>query len=135
MNEPGAIDEFIAGTTFAVAGASTVRSKYGNMVLRCYQQNGRTAHPIHRHEAEIEGARCYRTLAELPGPVHGLSIITPPKITEMFVEEAASAGIGRVWMQPGAESDLAIRRAEEFGMSVIARGPCLLVVLGFRQWT
>jgi predicted CoA-binding protein len=134
MNEPGAIEEFIAGQAFAVAGASTVRSKYGNMVLRCYLQNGRVAHPIHRHEPEIEGRPCFRTLADLPEPVHGRSIITPPKITEMFVEEAASAGIGRLWMQPGAESELAIRRAEELGMSVIARGPCLLVVLGFSGW-
>jgi hypothetical protein len=36
-------------------------------------------------------------------------------------------------MQPGAESDAAIREAEGFGMTVIAGGPCLLVVMGYRE--
>ena len=36
-------------------------------------------------------------------------------------------------MQPGAESVEAVRAAEELGLSVIAGGPCLLVVLGYRD--
>jgi hypothetical protein len=36
-------------------------------------------------------------------------------------------------MQPGAESAAAIDLAEELGVSVIAGGPCLLVVLGYRE--
>lgn len=126
------IEAFLAGDTFAVAGASNVRSKYGNMVLRCYQQAGRTVYAVNPRETEVEGAPCVKDLASLPEPVHGLSIITPPKITEQLVEDAARAGIRHIWMQPGAESDEAIERAEELGMSVIAGGPCILVILGFR---
>jgi predicted CoA-binding protein len=110
-----------------------VRSKYGNKVLRCYMQHGLTAHPVNPRESEVEGLTCYPDLASLPPGVRGLSIITPPKITEGLVEDAARAGIPRVWMQPGAESALAIRRAEELGLTVIAGGPCLLVALGFRE--
>jgi predicted CoA-binding protein len=65
--------------------------------------------------------------------VHGVSIITPPAITERIVEDAAAAGITRLWIQPGAESPRAVERARELGMSVIAGGPCLLVALGFRD--
>jgi hypothetical protein len=36
-------------------------------------------------------------------------------------------------MQPGAESERAIERAEELGLSVIAGGPCLLVEIGRRD--
>ena len=62
-----------------------------------------------------------------------MSIITPPPVTERVVEEAAAAGVEHLWMQPGAESDAAVARAEELGLSVIAGGPCLLVVLGYRE--
>jgi len=41
--------------------------------------------------------------------------------------------VKRVWMQPGAESEEAIRTAEALGMNVIAGGPCLLVVMGYRE--
>lgn len=133
MDEHERIRDFLAGTVYAVAGASSDRSKYGNKVLRCYLQNGRRAIPVNPRETEVEGQAVAKDLASLPERVHGLSIITPPPVTEKLVEEAARAGITRVWMQPGAESAKAIERAKELGLSVIAGGPCVLVMLGYRE--
>ncbi|HYE61251.1 MAG TPA: CoA-binding protein [Phycisphaerales bacterium] len=126
------IAAFLAGSPFAVAGASNNRAKYGNMVLRCYQQNGRTAYPVNPNEAEVEGVRCYSMLADVPEKPHGVSIITPRWITARLVDDAIALGIKHLWMQPGAESYPAIEKAEAAGISVIHSGPCLLVVLGFR---
>jgi predicted CoA-binding protein len=127
------IEAFLSGSPFAVVGASQDRAKYGNKVLRCYTQDNRKVYPINPKSEEIEGLACFKDLASLPEKVHGISIITPPKVTELVVEEAARLGIRHVWMQPGAESPRAIRRAEELGLSVIADGSCLLVVLGFDE--
>jgi len=102
-------------------------------VLRCYVQKGRRAIPVNPNAKVVEGLAAVPDLASLPEPVHGASIITPPEITERVVEDAARAGVKRLWMQPGAESARAIERAEELGLSVIAGGPCVLVVLGFRE--
>lgn len=133
MDTAELIEDFLRGDTFAVVGATPVRAKYGNKVLRSYLQNGRRAYPVNPREPVIEGQKAYPDLASLPGPVHGVSIITPPAITERIVEEAAAAGVTRLWMQPGAESPRAIQRARELGMSVLAGGPCLLVELGFGE--
>jgi len=127
------IAEFLKGDTYAVVGASKDRSKYGNKVLRCYQQHGHTVFAVNPKDAEVEGAPCVRDLASLPAPVYGVSIITPPPVTERIVEDAAAAGIRRLWMQPGAESPRAIERCRELGIDVIAGGPCLLVVMGYRE--
>jgi predicted CoA-binding protein len=127
------IRDFLAGTRFAVAGASSNRTKYGNKVLRCYLQNGRDAVPIHPRETTVEGVPAYARIADLPAPPDALSIITPPAVTERLVEEAAAAGVRHVWMQPGAESPEAVRRGEELGLEIISGGPCLLVVLGFTE--
>lgn len=127
------IESFLAGDVFAVAGASRVRAKYGNKVLRCYLQNGRSAFALNRHGEEVEGAPGFKRLVDVPVPIHGLSIVTPPAITEQLVEDAAALGIRHLWMQPGAESEEAIERAQELGLECIAGGPCLLVVLGFRE--
>jgi len=127
------IDAFLAGDVFAVAGASTNREKYGNKVVRVYQQNGRRVYPLNPRAEQIEGEKAYPDLASLPEPVHGLSIVTPPAITEQIVEQAIEAGVEHLWMQPGAESSRAIKRAEEAGLNVIARGPCVLVVLGYSE--
>jgi len=127
------IEDFLAGTTYAVVGASKDRAKYGNKVLRCYLQHGRRAIPVHPREAEVEGQPTVPDLFALKEPVHGISVITPPEITERIVEDAAACGIVRLWMQPGAESPRALERARDLGLAVIAGGPCLLVVLGFRE--
>jgi len=49
------------------------------------------------------------------------------------VEEAIGLGVEHVWMQPGAESEAAVLRAQEAGLGVIADGSCILVVLGYRE--
>ena len=134
MNDNEKIEAFLAEGPWAVVGASTDREKYGNKVLRCYVQNGKTpVHPINPKADEVEGLTAYADLDALPETARAISIITPPKVTEAVVEKAAELGIRHLWMQPGAESDAAIARAEELGLSVIAGGPCLLVVLGYRE--
>jgi predicted CoA-binding protein len=127
------IEAFLASGSFAVVGASTDRSKYGNKVLRCYQQHGRTVYPINPKATEVEGVRAYPSLAALPDPVPAISVITPPAVAEQMVREAHAAGVKHVWMQPGAESKEAILAAEALGMNVIAGGSCLLVVMGYRE--
>lgn len=127
------IRTFLAEGPYAVVGASTDRDKYGNKVLRCYQQHGREVYPINPTADEVEGLKAYPDLARLPLPVPSISVITPPAVTEKVVEAAAQAGVKRVWMQPGADSPRAIARAEELGLEVIAGGPCLLVVIGYHE--
>jgi predicted CoA-binding protein len=127
------IDAFLVGDAFAVVGASTNRAKYGNKVLRVYLQRGRTVYPINPRASEIEGRRAYPSLTAAPQPLHGVSLVTPPEITEQVVAEGLALGIRHFWMQPGAESAQAVALAEAAGANVIAGGPCILVTLGFRD--
>jgi uncharacterized protein len=127
------IDTFLASGPFAVVGASTDRSKYGNKVLRCYQQHQKEVYPVNPKAPEVEGQKAYASLSALPVKVKAVSVITPPAATEQVVREAAAVGVEHIWMQPGAESDEAIRVAKSLGLSVIAGGPCVLVVMGYRE--
>ncbi len=121
------VEEFLAQGPFAVVGASNNRTKFGNRVLRAYLEHSFEAFPVHPTEKEIEGRKAYASLSDLPRRPRGVSIITPPAVTEMIVQQAADVGADFVWMQPGAESDHAIELAERLGLRVIAGGPCLLV--------
>lgn len=127
------IRAFLDGSPHAVVGASTSRTKYGNRVLRVYLQNDRPVYPVNPNADSVEGLPAYPDLASLPEVPHGISIITPPPVTERVMAEAASLGIAHAWMQPGAESAAAVAAGEAAGMSVIGGDACLLVVLGFRE--
>lgn len=133
MTIPERINTFLAADAFAVVGASSKQHKYGNKVLRCYQQNQYTVVPVNPVEKKIEGLDCVASVSDLPDHVGSISIITPPQVTERVVEQAIGRGIRNVWMQPGAESAQAVAACEEAGINVIADGSCVLVVMGYRE--
>jgi len=133
MDQQSNIKDFLAGAPHAVIGASRDSSKIGNRVFQVYLQTNRPAYPVNPSAAQIEGHRAYPDLASLPEPVYGISVITPPHISESIVEQAGKLGIKQIWFQPGAESPNAVARSKELGMNVISGGPCILVTLGYRD--
>ncbi len=133
MTIPERIDTFLGAESFGVVGASSKTHKYGNKVLRCYQQNRHVVVPVNPVEKEIEGLRCVASVSDLPQHVSSISIITPPLVTEEVIELAIARGIKNIWMQPGAESDKAITACEQAGINLIADGSCVLVVLGYQE--
>jgi len=133
MSTQQQIAQFLDGSRFAVVGASRDRAKYGNKVLRAYLQNDRKVFAVNPNADEVEDIRAFPDLASLPEPVDGISVITPPNVTEKVVEQAGELGIKIIWMQPGSESEAALASAKRLGIDVISGGPCALVVLGFRD--
>lgn len=132
-SEQDRIRKYLTGKRFAVVGASQDRAKYGNKVLRVYQQNHLDVVPINPGGGQIEGLDALSDLASLPEPVDGISIVTPPAVTKKVVEQALSLGIKNIWMQPGAEDPDAVAAAEQAGANVIAGGPCVLVALRYHE--
>jgi predicted CoA-binding protein len=127
------ITRFFSAEVFGVVGASSNRQKFGNRVLRCYQQNEKQAIPVNPNEIEIEGITCVKNIEDLPPEVKSISMITPHAVTEQLVPRAIAHGIENIWMQPGAESPVAVELCCNKGINVIADGSCLLVVLGYHD--
>lgn len=128
------IERFLSAASFAVAGASRDRAKYGNKVLRALAASGRRVYPLNPSAAEaanreIEGITAYPSIADLPQVPAALSVVTPPLVTREVIRQAIAAGIQHVWMQPGAEDGPASEAAREAGLNVIDDGSCLLVAL------
>lgn len=123
------IEQFFKSPAFAVIGASSNRDKYGNKVLRCYIQHDNKVYPVNPTEHIIEDLHVIHSVSELPDNVKSISIITPPAITEKIVMEAIKKGIKNIWIQPGAESELAIQSCITNKINLIAGGPCILVMM------
>lgn len=126
MTTKTAVADFVAQPTLALVGVSRRGKKFGNMALRALKAKGYRVFPVHPQADQIEGEPCYSSLSALPEPVEGVLIVVPPDETEKVVRDAAAAGIRRVWMQQGAESQAAIRFCEEHGISVVQR-ECILM--------
>ena len=129
VSEREAIARFLDAASFAVVGASNSPTKFGARVFAALRASGRNVIPVNPNAPEVQGVTAAPSLSALPTPVEAVSVITPPAVTETVVDEAIAAGIGMIWMQPGAESEAAVERAREAGLVVIEGGPCVLVEL------
>jgi len=129
INTDQQIEAFLAAPAIAVVGASNDSEKYGHMCYACLLNYGRKAYPVNPRATAILGNPVYPNLAALPEKVQSISVITPPAVTEKVIDEAIASGVKNIWLQPGAESPAAIKRAVNAGLNVIHSGPCLLVVM------
>jgi len=115
--------------TVAILGASRNRSKYGNKSLRAHLQQGYTVYPVNPHEDEVEGLKCYSSLAAVPAKtLDRISIYVPPEIGIELLPEIKARGAAEVWLNPGSESPELLERAAELGLEVIQA--CSIVDLG-----
>jgi predicted CoA-binding protein len=112
----------------AVIGASSDRRKFGNRAVRAFQQQGYTVVPINPNEREVEGLKAYASVLDVPGPIDMASFYVQPEVGEAVIEDVARKGIAEVWLNPGAESDALIARAQALQIQPIVA--CSIVAIG-----
>lgn len=123
--------KFLAAKSFAVAGASRDRSKYGNKVFQALRASSRMVYPLNPSASSVEGQAAFASIADLPSVPESLSVVTPPHITREVIRQAIVARVENIWMQPGAEDPEGSRLARQAGINVIDDGSCILVALSW----
>lgn len=126
------IHDFVNRRVWAVVGVSQDDRKFGNRVFRDLRDAGYLVYAVNPKGGTIEGTPVYPTLADLPETPEVVDLVVPPTVTEQIVQEAHRLGLTRIWMQPGAESDVAMAYCHEHGIDVI-HDACAMVWK--RQWT
>jgi predicted CoA-binding protein len=126
MTSKTTVDDFIAQPVLAVAGASRDSRKFGNAIYRELKTKGYRVFAVNPNAETVEGDPSYKTLADLPEKVGGVVIVTPPTVTEKLVQDAAAAGICRVWMQQGSQSPAAIKFCQDHDLNLV-HGECILM--------
>jgi len=111
---------------FAVVGASRDPKKYGHQVYRDLRNAGYRVYCVNPNADEILGNICYPSLKVLPVKPDVVDVVVPPRITDQLVKTCKKLGIRKVWMQPGSESETAIKFCEENRIDVV-HGVCVMV--------
>lgn len=104
---------------WAIVGATNDSTKFGNKIFKNMRSAGYTVYPVNPRAQTVEGEKAYPDLASLPEKPQVVDIVIPPSLVSPVLEEAAKLGIELVWMQPGAESEAAISKANELGLKAI----------------
>jgi uncharacterized protein len=114
--------------TVAVIGASSDRSKFGNKALRAFRNQGYRVIPINPSEQEVEGERVYRSVLDYEGDIDEATFYVNPRVGEKVLDDVAEKGIGKVWLNPGADGPNVVARAKALGLNAIRA--CSIIAIG-----
>ena len=126
MASATSIKAFIEQPALAIVGVSRSGGKFGNFARRILESKGYRMYPIHPTATEVDGARCYRSFADLPERVDAVLVVVPSAQAIQVVNEAAAAGIHHVWLQQGVESPELLEVCRRLGLDVVS-DECVLM--------
>jgi len=116
--------------TIGFIGATVQKDKWGYKKYKELKKAGYRVFPINPKYANIDEDKCFANLDSLVDFLNKkpdlVITIIPSKITENVVEKCKALGIDKIWMQPGSESEKAIKFCNENGIEVV-HGICVVV--------
>ncbi len=140
MNTLADIKDFLSQKTIAMAGLSRDEKAFSANIKKELVAKGYRIVPVNPNAENIGGEKCYPNLAAIPGKVGAVLVVTQPAQSEKVVRDAAAAGITRVWLQQGAQSDAAIVACKEKGLTAVW-GRCVMMfaepvssIHGMHRW-
>ena len=92
---PHPLDSFFAPASIALIGASRDQEKIPGRLLSMLRKNDYPGklYPINPNYADIEGLKCYKSIAEIGAPVDLAIIIIPARVVIGALEECAAVGV------------------------------------------
>lgn len=126
MTSKKIVEEFLIQKKIAVVGVSRTKTKFGNAIYKELKQKGYDVFPVNPNLQTFEGDVCYPDLLSIPDRTDAVVINVPPVQAEKVISEANQAGIKKVWLQQGSQSDSAIKYCEENGIDCISN-ECILM--------
>ena len=114
-------------TAVAVLGASPKPDRYANKAMQMLAECGYRAIPINPAFSEILGAKCYPSIADVPGKIDTATIYLGQTRSDPLIDEIINVRPRRIIMNPGAENENLAAKARERGIEVVEG--CTLVML------
>jgi predicted CoA-binding protein len=82
-------------------------------------------YPLHPATDHIGGVTCYPHFANMPQMPGGVVVCVPPADAVSAVRDAAEAGVRRVWLQQGSESEYVEQLCRDLHVECVS-GECIL---------
>ena len=137
MNSKQQVDDFINQKNIAVVGVSRKKSKFGNYIYRELKKKDYRVYPVNSKLEFAEGDKCYPDLSSVPEKLDGVVINVSPQKAVNVIKDANAAGIKRVWLQQGSQSDEAVKFCKDNNIDCV-HNECIIMFtepLGFMHRT
>ena len=134
------IKDFFDFKSAAVAGVSRTGKGFAFNIFREMKNRGYEVFPVNPNTDEINGEKCYRDLKSIPAKPDAVFAITPKSGTVNVVKQTLEAGIDKIWIQQGSETDEALKLCYENKLNAVTK-ECIYLYLepvkgchAFHRW-
>ena len=104
---------------YAIVGVSEDKGKWGRKLFDKMTMLGFEVYPVNPKYEKIDNFTCYPSLDQISAEIDVLIVVVPPVVGVEVVKKAVELGIAKVWMQPGSESDEAIKLCNQHGIEFV----------------
>jgi len=131
MSAPDAITRLLRPTSIAIVGASTAANKLAGQIIPTLKRSGYTGRifPVNPRYAEVDGERCYPSLAAIDAPVdHCIIVIAKERVLQVLAE-CRQKGVGSAsiyssgYAETGEEGSTAQDSLREAAGDMVFIGP------------
>jgi uncharacterized protein len=123
---PQSVADFLAGKRIVVSGVSRSGSAPANAIFRRLRDTGHEVIPVNPNASQVEGQECYPDVRSVPGPVHGVMVVTHPSISASVARAAIERGVKHIWFHrsfgSGSVASEAIQECRAHGVEPIVGG-------------
>jgi len=126
MNSKKSVENFLTSKKIAVVGVSRKKQKFGNTIYRELKKKGYEVYPVNPYMQVIDGDVCYPGISSIPDKPDAVLLSITPEKTEAIMPEVLNAGIKKVWMQQGSQSETAVQFCTENGIDCVYN-ECILM--------
>lgn len=121
MTSLSSIKSFLDSGEIAISGVSRNPKKFGRMVYDYLKKRDFKLYGVNPNADTINGDPCYKTIADLPGHITKLYIVTPKDQTLAVVQAAIDRGIRSIWIQQASETPEALEIARKHDVDLISK--------------
>lgn len=113
---------------WAVVGATANQGKFGYKIYQKLKRFGYEVYAVNPMYSEIEGDKCYPSLADLPVKVDCVDVVVNPEKASEALKDVMELGIKNIWFQPGTFTPEIVEVSEVAGINTVYLN-CVLVEL------
>jgi predicted CoA-binding protein len=118
--------------TVVVLGATSKEDRYANKAMKMLLEYGHHPVPVNPAFAEVLEKKCYRSIAEVPGPIDTVTLYLGAARSEPLIADILAANPRRIIFNPGAENSHLVLEAKARGIETVEG--CTLVMLRTGQF-
>lgn len=123
---PPTVAAFLDGKRIVVAGVSRSGTAPANAIFRRLRDTGHEVIPVNPNAPEVEGERCYPDVRSVPGPIHGVMVVTHPSVSVDVARAALERGVKHIWFHrsfgSGSVSSEALQMCRDGGVEPVEGG-------------